>query len=186
MKEIILASQSPRRRELLKRIVPEFRVCVSRADETLPEGLPPEECVKILALRKAQAIEEDGIIIGADTIVVCDGEILGKPADEEHAAEMLTRLSGREHTVCTGVAVLDGAKQLVACESTQVFFAELTREQIRAYIASGEPMDKAGAYGIQGLGALLVRGIAGDYHNVVGLPLFRLGQMLKECGIPIL
>lgn len=187
MRQIVLASQSPRRRELLARILPDFHVVPTQADETLPEGLHARDCVRVLAQRKAEACPVSGaLVIGADTVVVCDREILGKPKTEEQARAMLARLSGRSHMVYTGIAVADGAQALTDWEGTQVFFDELDEETIRRYVETGEPMDKAGAYGIQGLGALLVREIRGDYTNVVGLPLFKLSKLLRRCGVTIL
>lgn len=188
--EIVLASQSPRRKQLLSRILPEFAQLPVDADETMPEGAAPEDGVRELALRKARKGVErcgpDVLVIGADTIVVCGGRILGKPRNEDDAFCMLKMLSGTVHDVCTGVALCCGGKECAGVERTQVRFAELEDGQIANYIRSGEPMDKAGAYGIQGLGGLLVEGIQGDYHNVVGLPLFLVGRMLKEFGITIL
>ena len=186
MKEIILASQSPRRRELLGRLLTDFQVMVDDAEEVRIPGEQPEEMVQRLALMKAKNVAEKsgtkGLVIGADTVVTFDGKALGKPKDEEEAFSMLSQLSGREHTVFTGVAVVCGetGKTITIAEGTKVRFRDLTEEEIHAYIASGEPMDKAGAYGIQELGALMISGICGDYFNVVGLPLCRLGTLLKE------
>lgn len=190
--ELILASASPRRRELLSRLGLEFTVLAAQADETLLPGLPPREQVIRLSAVKAQAVREalesrpGQVIVSADTVVVLDGAILGKPKDAAQAAEMLRALSGRAHLVLTGVTVLteDGPRQL--CEETQVFFRPLCEAEITAYIRTGEPMDKAGAYGIQGYGALFVEKLIGDYYNVMGLPLCALGQLLREAGIPIL
>ena len=190
--ELILASASPRRRELLSRLGLEFTVLAAQADETLLPGLPPREQVIRLSAVKAQAVREalesrpGQVIVSADTVVVLDGAILGKPKDAAQAAEMLRALSGRAHLVLTGVTVLteDGPRQL--CEETQVFFRPLCEAEITAYIRTGEPMDKAGAYGIQGYGALFVEKLIGDYYHVMGLPLCALGQLLREAGIPIL
>ncbi len=186
MREIVLASQSPRRRELLGRLLLDFKVMVDDAEEVRIPDEKPEDMVQRLALMKAQNVAEksgsQGLVIGADTVVTFDGNVLGKPKDEEEAFSMLSQLSGREHTVFTGVAVVCGetGKTKTMVEGTKVRFRNLKEEEIRAYIATGEPMDKAGAYGIQDLGALLISGICGDYFNVVGLPLCRLGILLKE------
>ena len=186
---IILASQSPRRRELLSNIFPSFSIIPSDADETLPENASPADCAIEIARRKVLDVKsrsDDALIIGADTIVVKDNKILGKPKDEEDAFSMLSALSGGEHTVYTGLVVSYGAKLLCCAEATEVTFRPLTPEMIRAYIKTGEPMDKAGAYGIQQKGAILVDKICGDYFNVVGLPVCRLSKMLEDLGITVL
>lgn len=178
---IILASASPRRQQLLRYIIPDFGVVPSGVDETLEPGIPPQEAAELLALRKAQAVaaaNPDDTVIGADTIVTLDGVLYGKPVDKPDAARILGALSGREHFVCTGVAVLSPVGRRVFVTETAVEFIELTAGQIEAYIATGEPMDKAGAYGVQGAGALFVRGIRGDFYGVVGLPVCRLAQEL--------
>lgn len=187
---IILASQSPRRRELLERVgLKEFQVISPDVDERVEPGLSPAGMVEELSLRKARAAADktgpDGLIIAADTVVALDGAVLGKPRDEADAFAMLSALSGREHRVYTGVTVLGGGRAATEHEETAVAFRALSPEEIRDYIATGEPMDKAGAYGIQGVGALLVQGIRGDYCNVVGLPLFRLGRMLSGFGVKL-
>ena len=181
---IILASNSPRRRELLAQIgIRDFQILSPDVDEAVEPGLSPARMVEALSLRKAQAAAgragADDLIIAADTVVALDGRVLGKPRDQEEAFAMLSALSGREHRVYTGVTVLGGGQAATEHEETAVAFRALSPEEIRDYIATGEPMDKAGAYGIQGVGALLVQGIRGDYCNVVGLPLFRLGRMLS-------
>ena len=188
MPNIILASQSPRRRELLARMgIPHFDVIPAREEEQTDPTLPAGRLVKALAQQKAREVAArvppDAIVIAADTVVAIDGEILGKPHSPAEAAEMLQKLSGRQHTVCTGVAVRQNDVELVEGESAQVRFRPLSPQEIAAYIATGEPMDKAGAYGIQGLGALLVSGIRGDYCSVVGLPVFRLARMLARFGV---
>lgn len=186
---IILASASPRRRELLERMgIEEFEIVVSDADETLEDGLPPAAQVEHLSRLKADAVaaevaDPEAIIIAADTVVALDGIILGKPSDEEDAFRMLSALSGVRHHVFTGVTVMQGDKVLTRHETTSVDFRPLDPEEVNLYIATGECMDKAGAYGIQGYGALLVDGITGDYYNVMGLPVVCLAQMLKEFGV---
>jgi septum formation protein len=182
---LVLASRSPRRRKLLELIGARFTVHISPAEEVLPEGLPPDAIVQQLALEKAApvaALHPDALTLGADTLVVLDGAVLGKPADAADAHAMLRRLAGRTHTVYTGLALLHPAtdRHLTVYEATQVTFAPLTDGEIAAYVASGAPMDKAGAYGIQDdRGALFIQRIDGDYYNVVGLPLHRLYQTLK-------
>ena len=182
--DIILASQSPRRRELLTQVGLTFRVHVSDVDEATAPGPPPARMVEELSRRKASAVAAlegpEPLIIAADTVVALEGAILGKPHSQEDAFAMLSALSGREHHVYTGVTVIHGGKSVTFHENTAVRFRPLSESDIRDYIATGEPMDKAGAYGIQGRGALLVEGISGDYGNVVGLPLFRLGRVLEE------
>lgn len=189
---IILASASPRRRDLLSLIVSRFEVIPSDFDESVLPLWPPENHVVQSALSKANNVAvriSDGIIIGADTIVVAGNEVLGKPTDAEDARRMLKLLSGRSHYVYTGVCVVQRAKNHT-CQTfidyvrTEVSFCELNDELIDAYIATGEPLDKAGAYGIQERGSLLVEGIIGDYFNVVGLPVFRLSRMLYKAGVP--
>ena len=189
---IILASASPRRRELLERMgIEEFDIVVSDADETMDETLSPAEQVERLSQLKAASVaaeldDPSAIIIAADTVVALDGIILGKPADEEDAFRMLSALSGVRHHVYTGVTVMQGDRILTRHESTSVDFRSLEPEEVELYIATGECMDKAGAYGIQGYGCLLVEGINGDYYNVMGLPIVCLAQMLKEFGVDCL
>lgn len=181
MAELVLASGSPRRKELLETAGLEFAVIVADVEEIIPENAAPQEVVKSLALQKAQAVAKynpDKTVIGADTVVVCNGKILGKPKNEEDAFNMLRALSGRRHSVCTGVALINADKTINFCETTEVEFHPLTDEEIRAYIKTGEPMDKAGAYGIQGKGCVLVKKIDGDYFNVVGLPVSRVYREL--------
>ena len=188
---IILASASPRRRELLERIgITDFTVAAPNVDESVDPSLSPAAMVEQLSLRKARAAAEhfgpDELILAADTVVALDGAILGKPRDKDGAFAMLSALSGREHRVYTGVTVLQGNKIVTQHEETAVTFRALSPDEIWGYIATGEPLDKAGAYGIQGVGALLVSGIRGDYSNVMGLPVFRLGQILREFGLDLL
>ncbi len=180
--KIILASGSPRRKEILHSAGYEFEVRTSSADETLPKNISPEEAVMYLAQIKGDAIksEDDEIVISADTVVVLDGEILGKPKDISDAHRMLTALSGRTHSVLTGVCIRNKEKKTVFYENTEVEFWNLTQEEISDYIKTGEPFDKAGGYGIQGKGAMLVKKINGDYLNVVGLPMSRLKRELEN------
>ena len=189
--DIILASQSPRRRELLERMgVGDFRIVTPDIDEHMDRDLPPQELVGRISLEKALAVQaQEGntpIIIAADTVVALDGAVLGKPADELEAFKMLSTLSGCRHQVYTGMTVLRGEEKHTISEETTVTFRELSSEEIHRYIATGEPMDKAGAYGIQGYGALLVEGIQGDYYNVMGLPVCRLGLLLRQLGVDCL
>jgi len=179
--QLILASQSPRRKELLGLFGIPFTIRVADIDETMDSGNPYDEVARV-SRQKALAIprESDDVVVAADTVVVCDGTVLGKPRDEADAAAMLGLLSGRAHQVMTGLTVLRGEKIISCTEVTEVCFRALTDREIDAYIRSGEPMDKAGAYGIQQGGALFVEKICGDYFNVVGLPVCRLGMLLKE------
>lgn len=186
MQKLILASASPRRQELLRLIAEDFTVCPADTDETLPGDLPLTRQIEILAARKAEHVfrtQPDGIVIGADTMVVVDGLPLGKPKDAADAKRMLHLLSGRTHEVITGVAVYAPNVQKVEHCVTKVEFRQLTAAEIDRYIATGEPLDKAGAYGIQGKGAALVTGITGDYFSVVGLPVSLLYCMLSDIGI---
>ncbi len=184
---IILASQSPRRRELLHRIgIQNFEVRPAQGEETAPPGLAPGELVERLSRQKAAEIAAyapEALVIAADTVVEAEGKILGKPHSEAQAAEMLALLSGNTHRVYTGLTVCQGEKSVTQHEITAVRFRPLSKAEITAYIATGEPMDKAGAYGVQGLGAALVERIEGDYFNVVGLPLCRLAGILAQFGV---
>lgn len=181
---ILLASASPRRRELCGAMGLSFTVCPTDIDESLPVGISPHEGALIIAKRKAEAgrasLPENGILIAADTVVDLDGTALGKPKDEEDALRMLLSLSGRIHHVHTGVAVLSGGRLLCAVDTTAVTFRSFDEREARAYVGTGEPMDKAGAYGIQGLGGALVSSIEGAYDNVVGLPTRLLDKLLCE------
>ena len=185
---MILASQSPRRRELLSLITEDFRIIPAKGEEILPEKITPENAVLTLSEQKADEIfagNKGEIIVAADTIVAIDGKILGKPRDEEDAFSMLLTLSGRVHEVFTGVCVIfpNGGKERFF-EETKVEFYPLSDSEIAEYIKTGEPMDKAGAYGVQSLGALLVERIDGDFYNVMGLPVEKLGQCLtKHFGV---
>ena len=188
---IILASSSPRRRTLLEMLgVKDLIVIPARGEEKAGDGLAPDELVMSLAAAKARevapAAKTGDAVIGADTIVCLSGRIFGKPHTRSEAAEMLLQLSGREHEVFTGVCVIKDGRELCRAERSVVHFRELGADEIEAYIATGEPMDKAGAYGAQGKGALFVRGIEGDFFTVMGLPLCLLGEMLKEQGVGLL
>ena len=190
-RHIVLASGSPRRQELLRRIGLEpFDVVVPHADERYPAGLSPQDTVAYIARAKAEAARAltapEDLVITADTMVFLDDERLGKPRDASDALRMLTALAGRRHTVCTGVTVRQGDKHKCFTVSTDVYFRPAAERELRAYVASGEPMDKAGAYGVQGLGALLVERIDGDFFNVMGLPVLALSTALGEFGIDVL
>jgi septum formation protein len=189
--EIILASKSPRRQELLRQIGVRFQVVPSDITEELTPGAPPETVAVRLASAKARdvsASHPDRIVLGADTIVVAGGEMLGKPENAADARRMLKSLSGRGHEVITGVALVrrSTGQEVSGFERTTVYFHSLADEEIERYIATGEPADKAGAYAIQGRAALLISGIAGDYSNVVGLPIPLVGKLLQQFGVQIL
>lgn len=191
MRELILASASPRRKEILANLGLSFQVVVADIDESRREQEMASDYVVRLAMRKALTVADmvgRGIVIAADTIVVVDEQVLGKPGDEEAARNMLRTLSGREHVVFTGVGVVDTeqGKTISGREQTIVYFRRLSEQDIEGYLTSGEPFDKAGGYGIQGRGALLVRKIEGDYFNVMGLPVSLLHQLLLEVGVNIL
>ena len=180
--QLILASASPRRRELLSLFHIPFVIKIADIDEVMdPEKAAAEEVARVSAL-KACAVERgaDDIVIAADTIVVCENRVLGKPHDEAEAKEMLSLLSGRDHQVMTGCTVLRGENRVTFTEITDLHFRELSYAEIENYVNSGEPMDKAGAYGIQGGAALFCERMNGDYYNVVGLPVCRLGQVLRD------
>lgn len=181
--KIILASASPRRKELLTLAGIEYDVIVSQCEETLPDGITPDKAVEELAKQKAEDVfsrNSDAMVIAADTVVALGNTILGKPKDEEDAFNMLSSLSGRRHTVFTGVCIRTKDKTDIFHVATEVEFYDLTEKEIRDYIATKEPMDKAGAYGIQGKGFVLVKGIHGDYFNVVGLPLAETVRHLNK------
>ena len=190
MTPIILASKSPRRAELMQQIGLPFTVCPADADESVTPELSPAEAVAEISKRKALAVRKmrdaGDVIVACDTVVALDHRIFGKPHTAEEAEAMPHLLSGRTHSVFSGLTVCCGTAVTSAVECTDVTFRTLSDAEITAYVKSGEPMDKAGAYGIQGLGAVLVERIAGDYFNVVGLPLCRLAQMLCPFGIRIL
>lgn len=181
--KIILASASPRRRELLATAGFEFEIKVSQADESVPEGTAPACAAAMVARKKALAVSADNpdaCVLGADTIVVLGGEIMGKPADRADAVRMLTGLSGKTHTVITGVCLAYKGESVSFAQETRVKFYSLSPAEIEAYVESSEPMDKAGAYGIQGRGCTLVEGIEGDYFNVVGLPVARVSREIRK------
>ena len=184
MRRVILASGSPRRQELLKLVIPEFDVIPSGAPEEA-DGHPARRVVA-LALVKAKDIAEqhpDALVIGADTLVAIRGQVLGKPRDEQEAIAMVRMLSGRTHKVYTGLALIAAGKARTACCVTRVMFAPMSEAEIHAYVATGESLDKAGAYGIQGYAVKYIRGIHGCYYNVMGLPLHTLYTMLSEPGL---
>ena len=190
-RKIVLASASPRRSELMHMLgFSDVIVHPAEGEECPPSGAAPDEIVKALSRAKAREVatgpHEDALVIAADTIVWLDGKLLGKPHSEEEAFSMLKMLSGRCHEVYTGITVTDRDGELCEVERSIVCFRELSDDEIRSYIATGEPMDKAGAYGAQGKGALFVRAIEGDFFNVMGLPVCRLGQMLAKKGVPVL
>lgn len=188
--KLILASGSPRRAELLEKMGLTFQVEPSNTDEILEPGLTPQQEVVHLSLGKAKAVaaghSEPAVVLSADTVVELDGKILGKPHSQTEAAEMLRALSGRSHRVLTGVTVMGPEGTMTHCEETEVYFRALTEEEIQWYVGTGEPMDKAGAYGIQGCAAMFIEKIHGDYYNVMGLPVCRVGLMLRQAGIPLL
>lgn len=171
--KLVLASKSPRRSEILCNAGIDFTVRVADADETIPHGTKPEDAVVFLAARKALAVKraDDEVVLGADTIVVLDDKILGKPKDREDAYNMIKSLSGRVHSVFTGVCAVGDGTSFTFAEETKVEFYPLSDDEINEYISTDEPYDKAGAYGIQGLASKFIRGIVGDYFNVVGLPI---------------
>ncbi len=190
-KRLILASGSPRRRELLDKFGIDYEILPAQGEESAPPELTPGERVKALAAQKAEEVahrvnDPAAVILAADTLVELDGEVLGKPGASERARAMLRALSGREHRVWSGVCIREGERILAESECTAVRFRTLSDAEIEAYIATGEPLDKAGAYGYQGLASLFVERIEGDFFNVMGLPVCRMGQMLREFGISLL
>jgi len=187
---IVLASGSPRRRELLNMVgLGGFTVIPDGAAEDVPQGLSPEQAVCSIALQKAKNVSRscgaEDVIIAADTLVYLDGKPFGKPESPADAAEMLRALSGKRHTVYTGIALLKGDYCVTCPETTDVYFRDITDREILAYVSSGEPMDKAGAYAAQGRGAVFVERIEGDFFNVMGLPLCRLFVMLRDFGVSL-
>ena len=186
--QLILASQSPRRKELLGLFHIPFTVRIADIDETMDPAKAPYDEVARVSLLKAKAVEANAedVVIAADTIVVCDGKTLGKPHSEEEAAGMLRLLSGRDHQVMTGMTVLRGDTHRSITEVPDIHFRALSENEIARYVASGEPMDKAGAYGIQGGAALFAEKMVGDYYNVMGLPVCRLWQLLSQIAPEIM
>ena len=189
--QIVLASGSPRRKQLMEMLgLKDLTIIPAKGEEIAPEGAAPQDLVMALAAHKAKEVAAqcapDALVIGADTIVWVDDRPFGKPHDRREAVNMLTTLSGRSHQVYTGLAIVRGGETFTRWEESVVHFRPLSNDEIERYVDSGEPMDKAGAYGAQGLGALLVERIEGDFFNVMGLPLCRLGLMLKEQGVVIL
>lgn len=183
MKKLILASGSPRRKELLELVDMPFDVVVSDVEEIIGAYSSPHDIVMSLALQKASAVAknyEDCVVLGADTVVTYESRILGKPVDENEAKEMLQLLSGKTHEVYTGVALISKEKTVTFYERAEVTFWELTEEEIKAYVRTKEPLDKAGSYGIQGKGAIFVHHIQGDYYAIVGLPIARVVRELKQ------
>lgn len=181
--KVILASASPRRKELLKRLYSDFEIIPADVDETLPEDVGIEFAPLFLAATKADKIAEtypDDLIIAADTVVICDGKLYGKPKDKQEAKEMLSSLSGKTHKVITGCCISIGENTTCFAEESFVTFFDLNGREIDEYIATGEPMGKAGAYAIQGIGTLLVEKIDGDYNNIVGLPIAKLKREISE------
>ena len=176
------------RQELIGNILSEYDVIVSDVEETLPDGIAPEEVPAYLAGVKARAVAEehpDDVVIGADTVVILDGQVLGKPKDEDDAFQMLRAMSGKAHTVITGCAIIHNGRMTTFADHTRVEFYPLSDREILDYIATGEPFDKAGAYGIQGRGCVLVKRIEGDFFNVMGLPVARLKrEMEREGALP--
>lgn len=186
MKRFILASASPRRKEILENAGYTFHIIVSDVDENITEDLTPSQTVEELARRKALAVwveNKDAVVFGCDTVVAIDGKILGKPVDDEEAFAMLSSLSGKVHTVSTGVCICSEDKISVFSNNTEVEFYSLSDETIRSYIATGEGRDKAGSYGIQGLGSVLIKEIKGDYFSVMGLPVAESSRVLADFGI---
>ena len=180
--ELILASQSPRRKELLGLFRLPFVIRVADIDETMDSAAAPYDEVARVSREKAMAVSRsaEDIVVAADTIVVCENKVLGKPKSEEDAMQMLRLLSGRDHQVMTGMTVLKGDVCLSCTEVTDIHFCSLTEKEIAAYVATGEPMDKAGAYGIQGGAALFAEKMVGDYYNVMGLPVCKLRMLLEQ------
>ncbi len=190
-RKIVLASKSPRRRQLLEQIGLEFEIRESEYEEDMGLLADPIELVKLLALNKAEAVKQyydDAIIIAADTFVVFDGKFLGKPKDKNDARRMLQLLNGKTNSIITGFAVLDLKSGVIINDYDQalVIIRSLTDQDIENYIITGEPMDKAGAFGIQGVGAVIIERVDGDYHNIMGLPLSKIYMVLKDLGVDVL
>lgn len=190
--KLILASASPRRRDILRNLGLEFDIMIPNIDETMPPELNTDSAVEFLSVKKAKSIankiDYPAIIIGSDTTVAIDGEVLGKPVDKKEAFDMLKKLSGRSHEVISGYAIVNTLENRVTSGSiiSKVYFDDLSDEQIQAYISTGEPMDKAGAYAIQGYASTFIPHIEGCYNNIVGLPTYAVCKALKENGINVL
>jgi septum formation protein len=183
MKKLILASTSPRREELMNLLNIPFEIQAQEVDESFEKVLSPEEVVQFLATKKASIIAEvnpNAVVVGADTLVVFNNEIIGKPSGPQHAIEILQNLSGKTHQVYTGIAILTNGHSEIFYEVSDVTFYDLSLDEIKTYVETGEPLDKAGAYGIQGFGSTLVEKINGDYFTIVGLPVSRLNRKLKD------
>lgn len=188
MRKLVLASQSPRRKELLEKLAHPFEVCPAVGEEVMDGSLSPDDLVESLAQQKARevfALHSDHVVIGADTVVALEGEVFGKPKDEGEAIQMISRLQGKTHHVFTGVCICAQGKERVFHEKTAVRMKTLSPSEVKAYVSQGESMDKAGAYGLQSLGAWLVESIEGDMFNVIGLPLCALGKVLPDFGIEL-
>lgn len=179
-KRVILASKSPRRKELLSLICDSFEVMPADIDESVPQNVAAEEAAEYISTKKAFAIDSEDVIIACDTVVIIDGKILGKPSDRQNGFEMLSELSGKTHSVISGVCIRYKGESVSFSQKSLVTFYELSDEEINDYLDSGEPFDKAGGYGIQGLGSLLVKEFSGDFFNIVGLPVARLRRSLSE------
>ncbi|SCW46245.1 septum formation protein [Paenibacillus tianmuensis] len=193
MKTLVLASSSPRRQELIQMLKLPFEIITNDVDETISTDLPPDRIVEELSLRKAKAstarvTDSQSIVIGSDTIVVYSQQVLGKPKDQEDAFRMLKLIEGKTHQVYTGITCIDVGESRIITRSkvTDVRMKALSDEQIRAYIATGEPMDKAGAYAIQGIGSTIIESINGDHFNVVGMSLSLLSELLEELDVKVL
>lgn len=183
MKDLILASGSPRRKELMETLEFPFRVVVSDVEEVVKENLSPAAIVKDLAYQKAKAVfknNPDSIVIGSDTVVVCDGKILGKPANKQQAKEMMMMIKGKSHKVITGLAILHNREQYLASDTSKVFFEDIDERDIEAYIETNEPYDKAGGYAIQGWAGKYISKIEGNYYTIVGLPINKVYNYLKK------
>jgi len=190
MQKIVLASASPRRKELMEKTGLKFEVDPVETDENVESGKNPHEIVREISLQKAMSVSgkhRDAVIIAADTIGFLNGQIIGKPHNPDEARKILQLLSGKSHIVITGFTIIDSSNNKTVSQSveTKVYIKKLSQQEIDAYISTGEPLDKAGAYGIQGLGSVIVEKIEGDYYNVVGLPLHALSEALKAFGINI-
>ena len=185
---LILASQSPRRRELLGLTGLDFTIRVADIDETMDQSKAPYDEVARVSRLNALAVarKPEDVLEAADTIVVCDHQVLGKPRNEADAFRMLRLLSGRDHQVMTGMTVLRGDEAITCTEVTDIHFRDLSDGEIRAYIATGDPMDKAGSFGVQGGAALFVTRLEGDFYNVMGLPVCRLALILRQFGLPVM